>query len=137
MRSGGPRIESLDNTQYGLHYAIVCQNKDPEKLGRVKVKVPILSESDSSHWAPIIMLGAGKTRGWFFIPEVNDEVLVMYEHGDMRRRITVVFSMRKGCAAASLGGCGGIISVWLSMETTLTADGGLLFGKSAIRFFLL
>ncbi len=69
--------------------AVVTDNKDPEKLGRVKVKVPILSESDSSHWAPIIMLGAGKNRGWFFIPEVNDEVLVMYEHGDMQRPVVV------------------------------------------------
>jgi len=27
VRAGGPRIEFLDNVQYGLHYAVVCQNK--------------------------------------------------------------------------------------------------------------
>jgi uncharacterized protein involved in type VI secretion and phage assembly len=69
--------------------ALVTDNKDPDKLGRVKVKVPVLSNTDTSWWAPIVMLGAGKNRGWFFIPEVNDEVLVLFEHGDMNRPLVV------------------------------------------------
>jgi uncharacterized protein involved in type VI secretion and phage assembly len=69
--------------------AVVTDNKDPSKLGRVKVKIPILSEADTSFWAPIVMMGAGKNRGWFFIPEVEDEVLVIFEHGDMDRPLVV------------------------------------------------
>lgn len=69
--------------------ALVTDNKDPSKLGRVKIKIPILSETDTTWWAPIIMLGAGKNRGWFFIPEIDDEVLVMFEHGDMDRPVVV------------------------------------------------
>jgi hypothetical protein len=42
---------------------IVTDNKDPSKLGRVKLKIPILSDQDATHWCPIIMLGAGKNRG--------------------------------------------------------------------------
>ena len=68
---------------------IVTDNKDPSKLGRVKLKIPILSEQDTTFWCPIIMLGAGKNRGWFFIPELNDEVLVMFEHGDLNRPLVV------------------------------------------------
>src|SRR5689334_11138577 len=68
---------------------VVTDNKDPTKLGRVKVKIPVLSDKDTSWWAPIVMLGAGKNRGWFFIPEVNDEVLVMFEQGDMNRPLVV------------------------------------------------
>jgi uncharacterized protein involved in type VI secretion and phage assembly len=64
---------------------VVTDNKDPNKSGRVKVKYPVLSNDDSSFWAPIVMHGAGKNRGWFFIPEVNDEVLVLFEHGDVNR----------------------------------------------------
>lgn len=69
--------------------ALVTDNKDPSKLGRVKIKIPVLSNTDTSWWAPIVMLGAGKNRGWFFIPEVNDEVLVLFEHGDLNRPLVV------------------------------------------------
>ncbi len=69
--------------------AIVTENKDPQKIGRVKVKVPVLSMDDTTFWAPIVMLGAGKNRGWFFIPEIDDEVLVIFEHGEMNRPLVV------------------------------------------------
>ncbi len=68
---------------------IVTDNKDPSKLGRVKIKIPVLSEQDTTFWCPIIMIGAGKNRGWFFIPEKDDEVLVMFEHGDLNRPLVV------------------------------------------------
>src|SRR5215510_11727193 len=68
---------------------IVTDNKDPSKLGRVKIKIPILSDQDTTFWCPIIMLGAGKNRGWFFIPEKGDEVLVMFDQGDLNRPLVV------------------------------------------------
>ena len=74
---------------YEAVIGIVTDNKDPQKLGRVKVKVPILSEDDTTYWAPIVMFGASKNRGWFFIPEVDDEVLVMFEHGDVHRPLVM------------------------------------------------
>lgn len=74
---------------YEAMIGIVTDNKDPEKLGRVKLKLPVLSEQDSTGWVPIVMMGAGKNRGWFFIPERDDEVLVMFEHGDINRPMVV------------------------------------------------
>jgi len=68
---------------------IVTDNKDPDKLMRVKVKLPALSEQDTTFWIPIVSYGAGKERGWFFLPEVNDEVLVAFEHGDMNRPVVI------------------------------------------------
>src|SRR5450432_689055 len=68
---------------------VVTDNKDPSKLGRVKVKYPVLSGEDSSFWVPIVMSGAGKNRGWFFIPEPEDEVLVVFEHGDLNRPLII------------------------------------------------
>jgi uncharacterized protein involved in type VI secretion and phage assembly len=68
---------------------LVTDNKDPQKLGRVKIKFPVLSDSDTSYWAPIIMLGASKNRGWFFIPEKDDEVLCLFEHGELERPLVV------------------------------------------------
>ncbi|HEU0036893.1 MAG TPA: phage baseplate assembly protein V [Kofleriaceae bacterium] len=82
-------VESEATRVYEPVIALVTDNKDPQKLGRVKVKIPILSEKDTSFWAPIIMLGAGKNRGWFFIPEIDDEVLVIFEHGDIDHPLVV------------------------------------------------
>jgi uncharacterized protein involved in type VI secretion and phage assembly len=66
---------------YGMVIGVVTNLKDPEGLGRVKVKFPWLSEKDESHWARIVTPMAGKERGFYFLPEVDDEVLVAFEHG--------------------------------------------------------
>ncbi|HEY4244094.1 MAG TPA: phage baseplate assembly protein V [Kofleriaceae bacterium] len=81
--------ESESGKMYEAAVAIVTDNKDPSKLGRVKVKIPVFSDDDTSWWCPIVMLGAGKNRGWFFIPEVDDEVLVVFEHGDIHKPLVV------------------------------------------------
>src|SRR5574338_1021126 len=64
---------------------LVTNNKDPEKLGRVKVKFPWLSEEDESDWLRVVVPGGGNNRGLLFLPEVNDEVLVGFEQGDINR----------------------------------------------------
>jgi uncharacterized protein involved in type VI secretion and phage assembly len=69
---------------YGVVVGVVTNNQDPEKLGRVKVLYPWLSDSEESHWARVVTLMAGKDRGSFYLPEVNDEVLLVFEHGDVR-----------------------------------------------------
>jgi uncharacterized protein involved in type VI secretion and phage assembly len=48
------------------------------------VKFPGLSDNDESAWARLAMPMAGKERGFYFLPEVDDEVLVAFEHGDVR-----------------------------------------------------
>jgi uncharacterized protein involved in type VI secretion and phage assembly len=68
----------------GVVTAVVTNNQDPDKLGRVKVKFPWLSDTDESWWARVASPMAGKDRGVFFLPEVDDEVLVLFEHGDLR-----------------------------------------------------
>ena len=69
---------------YGVVVGIVTNNQDPDGLGRVKVKFPWLSDEDESHWARVATPMAGKDRGVFLLPEVEDEVLVAFEHGDPR-----------------------------------------------------
>ncbi|AVH62302.1 type IV secretion protein Rhs [Nostoc sp. 'Peltigera membranacea cyanobiont' 213] len=68
-----------------LLVGIVTDNKDPEKMGRVKVKFPTLTEDHTSDWARVVAVGAGQNRGFDCLPEVNDEVLVGFEHGDIHR----------------------------------------------------
>jgi phage protein D len=64
---------------------IVTDNKDTEKMGRVKVKFPTLTEEHTSTWARVVSMGAGADRGFDWLPEVEDEVLVAFEHGDIHR----------------------------------------------------
>ena len=69
----------------GLMVGIVTDNKDPEGLFRVKVKFPTLDDSVESFWLPVVGAGAGNQRGFMMLPEVNDEVLIGFEHGDANR----------------------------------------------------
>jgi uncharacterized protein involved in type VI secretion and phage assembly len=69
----------------GVVAGIVTDNKDPQGLGRVKVRFPTLSAQEVAPWARVATLMAGNQRGTFFLPEVNDEVLVAFEHGDISR----------------------------------------------------
>lgn len=69
---------------YGVVIAIVTNNQDPEGLGRVKVTFPWLSDEDESDWARLAVPMAGSQRGMYFLPEVEDEVLVAFEQGDIR-----------------------------------------------------
>ncbi|GAB4527834.1 MAG: hypothetical protein Tsb0020_45190 [Haliangiales bacterium] len=83
------QAETESEKMYDPVIGIVVDNKDPDKLARVKVSVPILGGPDSSWWAPMVSLGAGEERGWFFLPEIDDEVLVIFEHGEISRPMVI------------------------------------------------
>jgi uncharacterized protein involved in type VI secretion and phage assembly len=65
---------------------VVTNQKDPDDLGRVKVKFPWMYGVDGaeieSDWVRIASPMAGDKRGLMFMPEINDEVLLAFEHGD-------------------------------------------------------
>ncbi len=71
--------------QLGLTIGLVTNNKDPDGVGRVRVKFPALSDSEESWWAPVVSPGGGNQAGLMFMPQIDDEVLVGFEHGDLRR----------------------------------------------------
>jgi uncharacterized protein involved in type VI secretion and phage assembly len=91
MRAGGPRLDSLDLTQYGLHYAVVCQNNDPDKLGRVKVRLPWLDggDTDQTTWAQLSTPMEGSKFGWHSLPDVDDVVVVAFIAGDSSQPVIV------------------------------------------------
>jgi uncharacterized protein involved in type VI secretion and phage assembly len=85
-----PRQEGPDEQHiYGVVIGIITSNQDEEELGRVKVKFPWRGEDEDdegkseSYWARISSLMAGGDRGMVFYPEVDDEVLVAFEHGEI------------------------------------------------------
>lgn len=68
---------------------IVTNNSDPDNMARVRVKLPWLDAELETQWARVVGLGAGDRRGVCWLPEVNDEVLVAFEQGDMARPIVI------------------------------------------------
>jgi len=66
----------------GVVIGVVTNNNDPDSMARVKVKFPWLDPALESNWARVTGVGAGNTHGFLWLPEVNDEVLVAFEHGD-------------------------------------------------------
>jgi uncharacterized protein involved in type VI secretion and phage assembly len=84
--SPAPREATVESGGYanGVAVAVVRENKDDTALGRVKVSYPWHSQPHESYWARVATPMAGKDRGIYFIPEVEDEVLVAFERGDLR-----------------------------------------------------
>lgn len=91
MRPGGPRVDSLDELQFGLHYGIVVQNKDPENLGRIKIRLPWLDggDQDQTHWAQLLTPMEGDKFGWYTLPDIEDVVVVMFIGGDFSQPVIV------------------------------------------------
>lgn len=68
---------------------IVTKNQDPENMSRIKVYYPTLTEEHESHWARMVSIGAGNDRGTDWLPEIGDEVIVGFEHGDIHRPLVI------------------------------------------------
>jgi phage protein D len=86
---GGSPNKVDDFGRIGLTIGIVTNNKDPDGLGRVRVKFPHLSSQEESWWGRIVTPGAGTDTGLMFLPQIDDEVLVGFEHGDLRRPLVL------------------------------------------------
>ena len=73
---------------YGVYPALVTDVKDPDGQGRVKIALPWSPDGDGGSydaWARLATLMAGGGRGSWFVPDVDDEVLIGFEGGDPRR----------------------------------------------------
>jgi type VI secretion system secreted protein VgrG len=65
--------------------AKVIDNNDPDGLGRVKVEFYWAGGSMKSDWMRLIQPHAGAGKGFYFIPEIDEEVLVGFEGGSAER----------------------------------------------------
>lgn len=77
---------------YGVYPALVTSVQDPDNQGRVQIRLPFVEENDGATalaWARLATLMAGGDRGSWFIPEVDDEVLVAFTAGDPRRPVVI------------------------------------------------
>lgn len=86
---GSTRANSADRLAGGVTSGTVTNIADPDGLGRVKVTLSYLPEDNETDWARVVQLGAGDGRGLQMMPEVNDEVLVAFEHGELQRPFVI------------------------------------------------
>jgi phage protein D len=75
--------DEMPASRPGLAVGVVTDNRDPLGWGRVKVKYPWLSGEHASDWTRVVAIGGGAQRGIEFLPEIDDEVLVGLEMGDI------------------------------------------------------
>jgi uncharacterized protein involved in type VI secretion and phage assembly len=92
LLQGKPSLVDQTRPQLGgVTLGVVTDTDDPLGLGRVKVKLPWLSDTVESAWARIAVPWAGQGMGSYFLPEVDDEVMVAFRHGDLRHPYIVGF----------------------------------------------
>lgn len=82
-------IGTAHHASMGVVTGIVTNANDPQKLGRVKVAFKWLDDKHETDWARVVTPGAGPSRGFLVTPEVDDEVLIAFEHGDFGRPYVV------------------------------------------------
>jgi uncharacterized protein involved in type VI secretion and phage assembly len=78
-----PTSTAADGRIFGVAVAQVIDNTDLHGLGRVQLSLAWLPGYEP--WARVGVLAGGSSRGTFFIPQIDDEVLVAFEHGDIRQ----------------------------------------------------
>jgi uncharacterized protein involved in type VI secretion and phage assembly len=108
--------QSLAMLGAGAFVATVVSVKDPSNLNRIQVRVyntDGINDQDGAVWARVVVPFAGDNRGAFFIPDVGDEVLVVYLSGDPRYPV-VLGGLWNGHDSApdSFGGSGDSVDRW-------------------------
>jgi uncharacterized protein involved in type VI secretion and phage assembly len=85
----GLMSRSATKSTTGVTVGEVTDLRDPDSRGRVRVRLPWLSDDYETWWCRVVQLGAGDQRGSAWLPEVGDEVLVAFEQGDVHRPVVL------------------------------------------------
>lgn len=73
---------SPDGRYWGKYQAIVADNNDPEKRGRIRVRQPFFYGNNLSPWAlPCVPYGGSNQVGEIFIPEIGSGVWIEFQYG--------------------------------------------------------
>lgn len=98
-----PRAGALLPAASGLQIGKVVSNEDPDGEHRVRVRLPLVGMEEDGIWARVASPDAGAERGFFFRPEVDDEVIVGFLEDDPRRAV-ILGMLNSSAKAAPLTG---------------------------------
>jgi uncharacterized protein involved in type VI secretion and phage assembly len=101
LAAGAGAHDSYRPEYPGVVVGVVTDIKDPDKAGRVKVQYQWLGDKIVSFWARVARPSAGKDYGFLWFPDVKEEVVVAFEHGDVNFPIVIGSMWSKGRAAPS------------------------------------
>lgn len=87
----------------GLQIGVVSSNVDPKGEHRIQVKMPVVDNAEDGIWVRVASLDAGDDRGFFFRPEIGDEVVVGFLDGDPRQAV-MLGMLHSSAKAAPLEG---------------------------------
>ena len=80
------KTETGDNRIFGVVLGIVANNYDKDMPGRVCVSVPTRDkDANELKWARVAMPYSGSKWGYYFLPEVGDQVLLVFEQGNIEK----------------------------------------------------
>ena len=80
------KSETGDNRMPGIVLGVVQSNYAPQMPGRVCVEIPVRdSSANELKWARVAMPYSGSSWGYYFLPEVGDQVLVAFENGNIEK----------------------------------------------------
>lgn len=82
-----PRIEERQAMPTAA-WGTVTSVDDPDKLGRVRVSLPTLGKVET-YWMQVMMVGAGKDKGFVFLPDVDDQVLVLFVGAEVTQGVVL------------------------------------------------
>ena len=97
-----PKAGALVPGVNGLQIGVVVSNEDPDGEHRVQVRMPLVS-ADSDTWARVASIDAGDDRGFFFRPEIGDEVVLGFLNDDPRQAV-ILGMLHSSAKAAPLQG---------------------------------
>jgi hypothetical protein len=79
---------AVQRRTYGKYRGFVVDNADPEKRARMRLTVPSVLGTEVTGWAlPCVPFGGLADQGWFAVPEIDAQVWVEFEEGDVSRPI--------------------------------------------------
>ena len=82
-----PKAAALVPGINGLQIGVVTSNEDPDGEHRVRVRMPLVSGDEDGAWCRVASLDAGDERGFFFRPEIGDEVVLGFVNDDPRQAV--------------------------------------------------
>lgn len=84
-----PKAAALLPGVNGLQIGVVVSNEDPDGEHRVRVRMPLVGHEEDGTWARVAAPDAGDERGFFFRPEVGDEVVLGFLNDDPRQAVII------------------------------------------------